>query len=157
MPSHMWLGIRIVFIAAWAVAGLLQHERSPEMPLPVWACLVALVGAVLIMKAWVGPMYPRLVSGMSWVAPNWMANPFQKREPLQAFHLLAVSFIALALAMLIRGILAHGMSDAASNVAALFAGAWGVGTYLGVVGLQEPFVKPVRGKPNNSLERTREG
>jgi hypothetical protein len=156
MPQHMWVALRIAFIAAWAVAGFLAVGGKADLPLAYWLPPAACAGAVLIMRLWVKPMFARVVPEASWASPNWRSNPFSLREPLQAFHLFAMSFFAFSIASFAKLAVNNAPFHSFLSAPALMATAWALGTLLGIRWVQEASPDLSAGKPNNSLERTRD-
>lgn len=153
----MWLAFRIAFIAAWAIAAVSQSAGSAALQAPFWVALAALAAAALTMRLWVKPLYPHIVYNASWARPKWGSNPFSLREPLQAFHLIAMSFLAFSIASFARLAIGHPQVQSLLDAPALVVGGWAVGMLLGIAWVHEPSSRVAVGKPNDVLERTREG
>lgn len=134
----MWLAVRVVCIAAWAMGGASYFGKATAFPMPYWTSLFALLGGALTMRLWVRPLFPWFVPTVSWAAPQWTANPFSLREPLQGFHLAAMCFIAVALLALAADLKQQWPGPFVLDAHALSVGAYGLGTYLGVLWIRRP-------------------
>jgi hypothetical protein len=130
MRQHLWLAIRVAFVAYWVVVG--ARDALPPFPLSLSDLLFALVVGCLGSRFYVFRAYTKAGRTEPWLLPSWFINPFQARQPFQFFHLAAVSFVALGLTSLLRTIAANAGLLPAVLPTELLAAAFGVGTLMGI-------------------------
>src|SRR5690348_1848732 len=105
---RIWVLIRLVFVIG-ASAGAFFFGLAPPMHSPTMARDLAVLfigGAIGVLSwgTWLQMMAPAFTS--SWLHPSWRLNPFNFRQPLQFFHLLAYTCMAFGLVVFARGAVA---------------------------------------------------
>ena len=129
---NRWFSIRLV-IAALAfgsgVGGAVDSAFPPGVPSGVgwWVCGVVIAGVAFIAFCGIGGGYQTEGVSAGWIKPSWYQNPFRSRsQPLQSFHLVAVSAMAEGVGGVLRELLSKQYERAplAGIFLAVGLGAW---------------------------------
>ena len=128
----VWLAIRIAFVAYWAHSGWKGLPVAAAFRLGVESVAFPLVFGALTTRYWIVRPYLAKDRKAPWLAPSWLANPFQLEQPFQFIHLCGVSFVVFALSALARGLQSGAGVASVSLPPELFAGGFGAGILIGI-------------------------
>jgi hypothetical protein len=99
----MWRTIRVVLVLASGVAAALVVPEPAASPEIGWFALLAIfAGGTVALVAVLSFQAANRHSAPMWRRPSWTLNPFDFREPLQFFHLVAYVCLAQGLGALVR-------------------------------------------------------
>src|SRR3569833_1100756 len=128
--AHRWVYVKVglivvTFVAAWFGT---NQDFDPGIPLPQLAAAVFALGVLgMLMVIGIQAINPR--SAAAWSYPQWTANPFSMKQPLQFFYFGGYFTLACGLGMLLQAMSAHAGAPRPAVVltffgAGLLAGGW---------------------------------
>lgn len=98
-----WLTVRVLFVFAAFLQGLLMEQVAPPpSDVPVAVLWVILLFGIYGMLFGIGIQAANSSSSKVWRLPSWQSNPFLIKEPLRFFHLVGHYFLALGVGVLLR-------------------------------------------------------
>jgi hypothetical protein len=98
-----WLTVRVLFVFAAFLQGLLmEHIAPPPFDVPALLLAVIFLAAIYGILFVIGIPAANPLSSKLWRYPSWQINPFLIQEPLQFFHFVGHSFLALGVGVLLR-------------------------------------------------------
>ena len=118
----------------------------PVPQAPIWLTMVGFFAGAGMIALWVRPMFRRMFPAASWIAPSWQRAPLDIGRPLEFFHLFASCAIAISAGATVAAVAQASPIDGGVLMPASFG-----------FGVLVEIWRGARMKPNNSLERTREG